>query len=221
MNKNTIPILITKKDDTNYNLEIIDTHLLKKLMHDLDYTASNASNMLNRLKNWDFLSKTIIIEYTVLTIINSLIPKYCSLSSTTITYLDFFNIIMSIITLVASLCVSIANYPARINNALINLNKLKRLKKTIEENLYIINDSTYIKESHKKYTNDYHNIVDNMECRSNLDFFITCQKDNFQYRSFTTCEKIYYTLDRFLLLHAINCIFTLLPFLIYIIIFSI
>ena len=78
---------------------------------------------------------------------------------------------MSIITLVASLCVSIANYPARINNALINLNKLKRLKKTIEENLYIINDSTYIKESHKKYTNDYHNIVDNMECRSNFRFF--------------------------------------------------
>lgn len=177
---------------------------LKDLRHDLEYTISNCSNMHNRLCTSDRLSKFLIIEYSLFSIVNSLIPKYFSFitspdsQSRICSILDFVSVNVSIILLVASLYISLANYSDRITKAMTCLNKLKRLKKKLEN----FSPIDFTQETR----NEYNEIVDDMECRSDLDFYKTCKVKNFIHHNFSLqdhflfqAQIFFFWLFRFLL----------------------
>ncbi|WP_432748220.1 SLATT domain-containing protein [Pectinatus frisingensis] len=184
-------------------IEIKHDPPLKKLLHDLDYTSKNCSRIYNRLKMYDVVSKKTIVIYSFFSIILSIMPKYFSISN--INLLDFLSVITSIALLIASLGVSLANYHDRAKNAMTCLNGLKRMKKALE--------STKDTDSGLTEKRDiYNRIVQNMEIRTDLDFFKTCKEDDFEYHSFPRYMNIYYYIKD-LLINLFSVILNLLPFL--------
>ena len=123
-------------------------------------TLSNYINMEKRLSDSKKLSDFILVYYSIFLIINSLTSVY--FDSYNAKVCEYFGIILSIVMLAYSLINSNANYSRRIETVTAAINSLKRLKRDnlINENL------DFFKE-------EYNRIVDNVEFRSDLDFFKT------------------------------------------------
>lgn len=154
-----------------------DKKLKNSLEKDINYTSRNYANMYDRLLLRDNVSKFFIVYYSIIAIVNSILPKYIQDIANKSYIFDFSSVIISIILLVVSLSVSLANYPERKLKAMIALDKLKRMKKDIG----IYSEDELVVDKHKLFkeiTQKYHEIVDNMELRSDYDYYKTCKSLN-------------------------------------------
>ena len=148
--------------------------LREKFLKDIEYTSLNYSNMYDRLQMRNNWSKFFVVYYSVIAVINAILPKVFVIPDIYCTLLDFTSIVVSIIMLVASLSVSLANYSERSLKVMQGLDALKRLKKTL-----VYSNEDLEKEDYKKYREfltEYHGIVDKVELRTDYDFYRTCRE---------------------------------------------
>lgn len=190
-----------------------ETKIKEFLEKDIKYTSGNYANMHDRLKIRDNMSKFLIIYYSIIGIINSLLPKYMVKFVLETDILNFSALIISIILLVASLYVSLAKYSERTIEAMSALDNLKRMKKEI----IMYSEDDLMKDEYKLFkelTYKYHNIVDNMELRTDFDYYKTCKSLNTAREKFTTLQEIMvhvpYVLEKLLYL-----ILIIIPFVFY------
>ena len=163
------------------------------LLHDIEYTSSNCSYMQKRLNRWDVHTKIYIIEYSLFSIFLSIAPKYIPISGNILGGIEFLSSAVSIVILVVSLYVTLANYQKRAENALLILNKLKKMKKDVSS----ISDEDFSAKKYNKYSKRYYRVVRYMEVRDDLDFYRTCitlPSDEHPHM-FTRSQKIYYKLS--------------------------
>ena len=167
--------------------------LKESIEKDIWYTSTNYSNMYDRLCLRNNVSKFLIVYYSVIAIVNSILPKYIENIKIKAYIFDFSSVIISVILLVASLSVSLANYPERTLKAMEAIDKLKRMKKDLitysEEDLIEDNYKVF-----KELTQRYHDVVDNMELRSNFDYYKTCKKLKNNREKFTIGECVKFSL---------------------------
>lgn len=144
--------------------------LKEKLENDIKFTSGNYANMYTRLKLRDNISKFLIVYYSVIAVINAIIPKvFVDISADKKILLDFLSLLISIILLVASLSVSLANYSERCTKAMQGLNKLKRMKKMLSAM------DAFDVFNYRESIAYYHEIVDNIELRTDYDYYLTCK----------------------------------------------
>ena len=88
--------------------------------------------MANRLEKRNSIFQFILVYYSIIGIIDSLIPKYfdieTNVSTTMYNIFDFWDILIAIIMLIFSSQITLFKYPERIKNCMMTLNKLKALK---------------------------------------------------------------------------------------------
>ena len=123
-------------------------------------TLSNYINMEKRLTENKKLSDFILIYYSIFFIINSLTAVYFDCYN--VKLCEYFGIILSVVMLAYSFINSSANYTRRIDVITNAINQLKTLKRNFNDEKEI--DS---------FKSKYNDIVDNVEFRSDVDFFRT------------------------------------------------
>ena len=161
---------VTKKDKI-YDLE--------KLRRVCNTTLSNYINMEKRLNANKRFSNFILTYYSIFLIISSLTSSFFDLYNSKLG--EYFGVIISVVLLAFSLINSNANYDKRIDVVTIAINKLKTLKR----------NTALEAEEFKK---EYDEIVDNVEFRSDIDFFRTvksyCKKSEINwYFSISDIQK--------------------------------
>lgn len=139
---------VTKKYDKNKWKKIIDT------------TQSNYANMIKRLSRKNKVSNLVLIYYSIFLIITTLTSKYFPLYFNS-KLGEYFGVILSVIVLAYSLVNNSANYAVRIANIEESLNKLKTVKRSLED------------RELEECVREYNEITDNTERRDDVDFFIT------------------------------------------------
>lgn len=150
---------VINHDNENVQVEPkkYDKHKWKKIM---DTTQSNYVNMRKRLSRRNKISNFALIYYSIFLIINTLTCKYfpayfnAKLS-------EYFGIIISIIVLVYSLINNNANYPVRITKIEDSINKMKTIKRQLEN------------RDLQECVEEYNKITDSTETREDVDFFLT------------------------------------------------
>lgn len=149
--------------------------LLESIRQDIEVTTSNYAQMHERLRLRDGASKLFVTYYSVFAILFSLMPFFFGEQIAYRPLFDFLTISMSIIVLVASLLISFAKYSERSLQAVKALDDLKRLKKELSK--YTADDMR--DNECKRYDNcveRYHQIVDRMELRTEIDYYRSCKK---------------------------------------------
>lgn len=142
----------------------------KELLRNCNLTASNYANLLNKLQKRKIIFQFLLPFYSVIGILNGLLPKFLDFFTITqINLLSFWGVVISITFLVVSMQITLAKYPERIAEATKILNKLKSLKSEIKKTDESNTDK--IEELYKQY-ND---IVHNGEFISRNYFFQTCR----------------------------------------------
>lgn len=150
------------------------TKLLESIRRDIEVTASNYAQMHERLQLRDSASKFFVTYYSVFAILFSLIPFFFGEQIANRALFDFLTISMSIVVLVVSLLISFAKYSERALQAVKALDDLKRLKKELSK----YTEADLWEDECKKYDSyvtRYHQIVDNMELRTDIDYYRTCK----------------------------------------------
>ena len=135
----------------------------------MDVTQSNYANMIKRLERRYKVSNYILIYYSIFLIIMTLTTHYfpgyfhAKLG-------EYFGVILSIVVLAYSLINNSANYPVRIADVERALNKIKTIKRELNE------------ESIECCKEKYYAVTDATERRDDMDFFITvvnlCKANN-------------------------------------------
>ena len=148
-------------ENTNYK------NILEK---DLLATSTNYTNMYDRLHRRNGITKFLIVYYSVIAILYTILPKYFIYKESIKNVFDFLSIIISIILLAASLSVSMANYSSREEKVIKAIDTLKNLRKKIQAKDNLI-ESEYL-----KFVKKYHKRVDSIELRSNYDYYLTRKK---------------------------------------------
>ena len=145
----------------------------ESFIHDLKLTYKNYANMYSRLQLRNHMASILIVYYSILSIILALIGKYFQISLASKNILEFASIFTAIIILVSSLMISMANYPSRIQKAVEAIDSLKKMKKEVEAT-----DNDFSLPEYKDYIGKFHEIVDKMELRSDIDFYRTSKSVN-------------------------------------------
>ena len=122
-------------------------------------TLSNYINMEKRLSESKRMSNLILTYYSIFLIINSLTALYFEWYNKQLC--EYFGLILSIVLLAYSLINSNANYSQRIDSVTNAINELKTLKRTLTD------------DNINEFKDKYYNITDNVEFRSDIDFFYT------------------------------------------------
>lgn len=150
--------------------------LIYSIKRDIEFTSANYAQMYKRLKINDTASRFFVVYYSVFSIIYGLFPLFFEHKIVSLPVLNFLTISLSIIVLIASLLISFAQYGERSKKIMNGLDQLKHLKKCLQYDDY----SSKSEESlnYKKLIKKYHKIVDNVELRSDLDYFHTCKEFN-------------------------------------------
>lgn len=141
-------VLIEKKYDARKWKKIMDT------------TQSNYANMIKRLDRRNKVSNYVLIYYSIFLIAITLTGKYFPKYFSTILG-EYFGILLSIIMLAYSLVNNSANYSVRISKIEEALNKLKTIKREVND------------ENIDTYKEKYYAITDTTERREDVDFFVT------------------------------------------------
>lgn len=151
--------------------------LQESIKRDIEFTSGNYAQMYKRLKTNDMASRFFVVYYSTVSIIYGLFPLFFKEKIVSLSVLNFFMISLSIIVLIASLLISLAQYGERSKKAMTGLDQLKQLKKRLQydEDCYLIKKDCI---DYKKVIEDYHKIVDDVELRSDLDYFRTCKELN-------------------------------------------
>lgn len=156
-----------KKEDEN--------NIKEKFLKDIKYTTKNYSNMYNRLQQRDNWSKFLVIYYSVVGIINTILPKYFSISENYADVLDFSSVMVSIILLVTSVSISLAGYSGRAMKVMQGIDTLKHMKKEVQllnaEDLCGKENDTY-----RKMLKMYREVVGTIELRTEYDYYLTCKE---------------------------------------------
>ena len=152
---------------------------LEKLRYICNTTLNNYINMEKRLNENKRFSNFILTYYSIFLIISSLTSSFFDLYNSKLC--EYFGIIISVVLLAFSLINSNANYDKRIDVVTSAINKLKTLKRT-----------TSLKP--EEFKKEYDEIVDNVEFRSDIDFFRTvkscCKKSGITwYSSISRIQK--------------------------------
>lgn len=162
MEQNSIEI----KNNSSKKIVTYDAHKLKSI---LDITFNNYSHMKKRLQRRENFSNYILVYYSICVILYSLTGKYFY-KYFNIILGEYFGIVFSIILLAYSLINNSANYATRIAKLEKSMNALKSLKRNLDDS----------KIYEQKI--EYNKIVDNVEVRQDVDFFITvrnlCKEKN-------------------------------------------
>lgn len=144
------------------------------LINDIKITSSNYSNMYQRLSRRNFALNFFIIYYSVIIIIISLIPIYFTKLNNKSNAIGFLSIAGSIIVLSVSISIVFSKYSERIGKCIVSIDNLKKLKKTIQSK----EELGLEQEEYNEYINKYHTIIDAMELRSDIDFWLTQKNVN-------------------------------------------
>ena len=161
-----------------------DISLKESIENDITMTCSNYTKMHSRLQLRNNMASILIVYYSILSIILGLINRYFTISELADSVLDFSAILTTIIILVSSLMISLANYSTRIQRAVSAIDKLKKMKKEIKALSGGMDE-----ESYKKRIIEYHSIIDQMELRSDIDFYRTCIQKKKTEDYFTGLQK--------------------------------
>lgn len=145
------------------------------LLRDLDFTTENYGQMYKRLHAQDVLTRFFIVYYSVISILYGILPLYFEEYIKLRPLLDYITLSFSIVVLIASLLISFANYETRSKQVVVGLDQLKRLKKRIKAQIEVADfeqegETITVKEAIK----DYHDIVDKMELRTDVDYYHAC-----------------------------------------------
>jgi len=181
-------------------------------------TSSNYGNLANKLQKRKTLFQVMLPYYSVIAILNTLIPKYFTISSGTKTSaLNYWGIFISITFLVISMQISLAHYPERIESATKVLNELKILISEIQ--LTTDDDYEEINEKYKEITKN------NILVRRRY-FYTSCKEYDRNnkgtepevYKHFSFSERFFIKFTNALEIALYILVFCL-PFFVYIIIF--
>lgn len=129
----------------------------------IEMTHRNYENMIRRLSRKSKISNFVLIYYSIFLIMSSLTCKYFPHNYNS-QLADYFNIILSVILLAYSLVNNSANYSIRINNIVNSLNRIKKLKRNLDN------------ENLESSIAEYNEINANTERRENADFFIAIKQ---------------------------------------------
>ena len=150
--------------------------LKESIKRDIEFTSGNYAQMYKRLKSNDTASRFFLVYYSTVSIIFGLFPMFFEDKIIFPSILNFLMISLSIIVLIASLLISFAQYGDRSKKVMYGLDQLKRLKKLLQyEDCAPENDKC---PNYRDVIKNYHKIVDNIELRSDLDYFRACKELN-------------------------------------------
>lgn len=180
-------------------------------------TIGNYGQMANRLEKRNNISQFILLYYSIVGIVDSLIPKFFDISNEPEllnTVFDFWDIIMAIILLIFSSQVALLKYSERIKNCIKSLNELKSFLIKIQ-NQYDDNTS-------QNLCQEYNTIISNIDFLfSRTDFYNSCieydkKTPNSKEKShhFKIAEIGYIKLKLFLE-NSLYCIVIVMPFIMY------
>lgn len=191
----------------------------KGLLRNCKLTSSNYGNLANQLQKRKNVFQILLPYYSIIGIINGLIPRFFTLCTYQKDILAFWGICVSVTFLVISMQIALARYPERIESANNKLNSIKSLINHIESDQQIENISDYWKE--------YNALISNSSFIQRRYFYKTCKitdkkSSNTQNKEtashFSKIESICFILVEFFE-NMFYIILFLLPFIIYIIIF--
>ena len=145
----------------------------------------NYANQYKRLSKNDKRASYIIVYYSIVLIVYSLSVHFYPKRFDN-TWINYCNIIISVIVLVYSIINSKADYANRASKISEALNKVKGLKREVGHIKERLNEPEINKESieseFEKIKNDYNALSSSVEVRDDLDFYYTilslCKKYN-------------------------------------------
>ena len=144
-----------------------DNHERIVFLRVCDITASNFGNLASYLQTKQRIFNILLPYYSVLGILNALLPKFfVNLSSTKITVLSYWGVVISLTFLVISMQLTIANYNKKIQQATNILNRLKCLKHEVQ----------YSKKETKVLWEEYKEIILDVDISSRRIFLKTCKE---------------------------------------------
>lgn len=155
--------------------------LKESINRDIEFTSGNYAQMYKRLKLNDMASRFFMVYYSTVSIIYGLFPLFFEERIASLSILNFLMISLSIIVLIASLMISFAQYSERSKKVMNGLDQLKRLKKLLQYDECL---------NYRGVIDKYHKIVDNIELRSDVDYFRTCKELNSRGKYADSWEKI-------------------------------
>lgn len=150
--------------------------LQESIKRDIEFTSGNYAQMYKRLKANDTASRFFVVYYSTVSIIYGLFPLFFEDKIVSLSMLNFLMISLSIIVLIASLLISFAQYGERSKKVMNGLDQLKRLKKLLQCDDCALENDEHL--DYREVIKNYHEIVDNIELRSDLDYFHACKELN-------------------------------------------
>lgn len=150
---------------------IVNVNFWKNLKRDVDFTARNYAHMYTRLRENDAMSRFFVTYYSVISILYGLIPLFFQERLVSKALPDFLTLSSSIIVLIASLTISLAKYGERSQQVMRGLDQMKQFKK----GLSLYEETGLTSNEYQASIIQYHQIVDRVELRTDLDYYLTCQ----------------------------------------------
>lgn len=145
--------------------------LYNSLVHDCSFTIENFANMQRRFSTRNSFTSFILVYYSLLSIINDLLPKFFVISDDKYNNLEFFNICTSIVFFYFALQIGFADYGTRSHKLADAVAQLKFFTKQLKK--YTENGIT--KEEYKELVNQYHELIETTEPVPRRDYYRTCQ----------------------------------------------
>lgn len=174
------------------------TYNLEKYFRIMDTAQLNFANQYKRLSKNDKRASYIVVYYSIVLIVYALSVHYYSQWFDS-TWMNYCNIIISVIVLVYSIINSKADYAKRASKASESLNNVKGLKRRLGMLKAQQNETETDKEKwiieFKKIVEEYSDLSNSAEVRDDLDFYYTirslCKKYGISaFRSTETIGKI-------------------------------
>lgn len=145
--------------------------LFNSLIHDCSFTIENFANMQRRFSTKNSYTSFILVYYSLLSIINDLLPKFFTIVEQKQIVLEFFNICASIVFLYFALQVGFANYGSRSHKLSNVVAQLKFFTKQLKK----YSEAGVSKEQYGKLVNQYHELIETTEPVPRRDYYHTCQ----------------------------------------------
>jgi hypothetical protein len=166
--------IFKKKNNNSDELKKREENILESinnLERNCTLSSSNCGNIANKLTKRKNFFQILLPYYSIIGIINGLIPRFFSpISKEKLDLLGFWGIIVSISFLVISMLISLAKYPERIERATYNLNNLKILKNNLQTAKNDLNEDEI-----RDYWQQYNNIIQNYSLVNRRYFYKTCK----------------------------------------------
>lgn len=158
-NLNTLPLAPSQ----NLSKEQID-----ELSRRCSLTIGNISKMANRLERRNNWFQFLLLYYSIVGIINALIPKYFDLENSLPPFIfnafEFWDVVIAIVLLIVSSQVALFKYPERIKACVNKLNEIKAFSIDMKKNA--INHTYY--DRYEQITKDFDFLF------SRVDFYYSC-----------------------------------------------